>query len=241
MTRKMKSITILFSILVLIISNAGSEIYSFAQSNNVNENTINLENSDNVNCRPDKVTQLRTELKNSTSMKLVWKRVRGVDGYIVYRSTVRNGIYKKIAKTCKKTSSYVDNDLEPGTTYYYKVRAYTILDNKVFCGCYSDILEATTCPSTVKCLHTSCVSDSSIRIEWSRVCKASGYEVYRTTSSTGVYTKVATITDGSKPFYVDKNLKSNKKYYYKVRAFKEVNGQICFGDCSKEIVTCTKK
>ena len=57
----------------------------------------------------------------------------------------------------------------------------------------------------------------------------------------GRYIRVATITDKSKTSYIDKNLDSGRKYYYKVRAFKELNGQVCFGDCSNALCVCTKK
>lgn len=55
-------------------------------------------------------------------------------------------------------------------------------------------------------------------VKWKKVSKASGYYVYRSTSKNGKYKKVATIKKGSTVKYVDKKLKSNKKYYYKVKA-----------------------
>ncbi|MEG0051165.1 MAG: fibronectin type III domain-containing protein [Terrisporobacter sp.] len=241
MIRKVRNVILVFFTLSLIISNMGNGVYSFAQDHKVNQNIIISKNMDNKNCKPYKVTNLHVALKNSTSMKLQWKRVSGADGYIICRSTAKNGIYKKIEQTCGKTPSYLDENLKSGTEYYYKVRAYTKVNDKICCGCYSDILNSTTCPAKVENLHTSCISKSSIKIEWDKVCNASGYEVCRATSSTGTYTKIGTITDGSKPYYTDKDLKSGKKYLYKVRAFKEVNGQPCFGDSSKALSTRTKK
>ena len=42
------------------------------------------------------------------------------------------------------------------------------------------------------------------------------YEVYRATSKSGKYTKVATVTDATS--YTDKTAKKGKTYYYKVKA-----------------------
>ena len=54
--------------------------------------------------------------------------------------------------------------------------------------------------------------------------EASGYEVYRATSLTGKYTKVKTITNNSTLSYTNKSLSRGKTYYYKVRAYRIVNG-----------------
>ena len=63
---------------------------------------------------------------------LSWKKVKGATGYKVYRSTKKNGKYKKI-RTIKKASAvtFTDSKVKKGKTYYYKVRAYkTVKGNK---------------------------------------------------------------------------------------------------------------
>lgn len=44
--------------------------------------------------------------------------------------------------------------------------------------------------------------------------------VYRATKSNGSYSKIATIKNKNTTYYKNSNLSSNKKYYYKVRAYK---------------------
>lgn len=59
-------------------------------------------------------------------VSLAWTKAAGANGYRIYRSTRESGGYEKIA-TLKgsDTLSYADNkQLEAGTTYYYKVKAY---------------------------------------------------------------------------------------------------------------------
>ena len=53
--------------------------------------------------------------------------------------------------------------------------------------------------------------------------------------------KIATLTDNEKSYFTDANLKSGEKYYYKVRVFKELNGEICFGQYSHILCVYTKK
>ena len=55
-------------------------------------------------------------------MSLSWKKVKNATGYYIYRSTSRDGEYKKIATTSK--TSYTDKKIPEMNTYYYKIAAY---------------------------------------------------------------------------------------------------------------------
>ena len=56
-----------------------------------------------------------------------WKKVDGAKGYRIYRSTSPNGPFKQIKTITKgKTITFTDKNVQSGTTYYYKVRAYTV-------------------------------------------------------------------------------------------------------------------
>lgn len=59
-------------------------------------------------------------------------------------------------------------------------------------------------------------------IKYKKVKNAHGYEIYRSTKKKSGYKK---ITDTKKTSYKNKKLKSKKKYYYKVRAYRIVNGK----------------
>ncbi len=74
------------------------------------------------------ITKL-TAGKNSVTVK--WKQVPGANGYKIYRSTAKNGKYTCV-KTVKKggTLSWKNTKLKKGKKYYYKVKAYRIVDKK---------------------------------------------------------------------------------------------------------------
>ena len=67
--------------------------------------------------------------KNSVTVK--WKKVAGANGYKIYRATSKNGKYTCV-KTIKKggTLSWKNTKLKKGKKYYYKVKAYRIVDKK---------------------------------------------------------------------------------------------------------------
>ena len=222
--KKLRNAIILFLTFGLIIANTISINYSFADVS-----------------KPEKVTEVRVSKRDCNSVKLEWCKVKNASGYRVYRSTAKNGIYKVVNVVPNNTPCFVAKDLQSGTDYYFMVRAYKIVNGKTCLGYCSDWVETTTCPEAVKSVYASGVTDSCAQIAWKKVCRASGYEVYRSTCVNKNYKRVATITDGNKSCYKDTNLKRNEKYYYKIRAFKESNGQVCFGCFSDILCIFTKK
>ena len=69
-----------------------------------------------------KVNNPRISNTTHNSIKLNWSKVSNSSGYQIYRSTSKNGSYKKI-KTINKNStlSYTDtNKLSSNKKYYYK-------------------------------------------------------------------------------------------------------------------------
>ncbi|MDD4768029.1 MAG: fibronectin type III domain-containing protein, partial [Desulfotomaculaceae bacterium] len=69
--------------------------------------------------------------------------------------------------------------------------------------------------SAPEALDATAVSSSQIKLTWDEVSDADYYYVYRSTSSSGSYSKIGTATTES---YKDTGLSSETKYYYKVKA-----------------------
>ena len=61
-------------------------------------------------------------------------------------------------------------------------------------------------------------------VSWDKVKNANGYYVLRSTSKTGTYKTIKTITKGTTKSYTDTSAKSNKTYYYKVQAYRKISG-----------------
>ena len=165
------------------------------------------------------------------SNKLSWNKVKGSSGYEVLRATSKTGTYKSVKTiTSGSTVSYTDKSLATGTTYYYKVRAYRTVDKKKVYSSYSSVVSAKPVLKTPSVKLTS--GSKKATIKWEKISGASGYEVYRATSKSGKYSKIKTITKNSTVSYVNSSLTKNKTYYYKVRAYRTVNGKKIYSSYS---------
>ena len=71
---------------------------------------------------------------------------------------------------------------------------------------------------------------NKIKITWSAVKGADGYEVYQYNSGTKKYSRVATVTKTS---YTRTGLKTGTKYTYKVRAYKNADKEKLYSSYSK--------
>ena len=89
-----------------------------------------------------KPTDLKITAANSTTLKLVWDKVKGAKGYVVYRYNTSTKKYIKLAKT--SWTSVKLTDLKPETTYHLAVRAFSKPAGKVIYSKYSKQLTATT-------------------------------------------------------------------------------------------------
>lgn len=95
-------------------------------------------------------------------------------------------------------------------------------------------------PSTPVLSSAVKVSKTSVRIKWSRVKGAAGYEIYRR-SGTGGYKKYKTVKGENNITLVNKGLSKNGKYYFKVRAYANgSNGKVYGGFSSVKNVSMVK-
>jgi fibronectin type 3 domain-containing protein len=174
--------------------------------------------------KPAKPTNLKAVSASATSIKLTWSKAAGATGYQIWRSTSSNGTYTSLGYV--PVTDKVSSGLTTGTTYYYKVRAYVEKNGTKYYGEYSSVVSATPKPSTPTNVKATVASATSIKLTWSKVAGASGYQIMRSTSANGTYTSIGTVTGTSK---TSTGLKTGTTYYYKVRAYTEVNGTRYYG------------
>lgn len=165
------------------------------------------------------------------SVKLAWTAVPGANGYQVYRATSSTGTYSLVTTLTSGTAaSYTNTGLTCGSTYYYKIRAYrTVGTTKVY-GNYTAVASGKPIPSVPVNFKAASASYSSIKLTWTAVSGASGYQVYRATSSTGTYSLVTTLTSGTAASYTNTGLACGSTYYYKIRAYRTVGTTKVYGN-----------
>lgn len=169
-----------------------------------------------------------TAVPSTKSMKISWDARNNVTGYQVYTSNCRT----KLRETTGTSSTI--KKLKTGKNYTYKVRTYLKVGRNTYYGAFTT-LKCTTRPSTATLKSVKSSKSRQAVIKWGRVSNAAGYEVYRSTSKNGKYTKVTTVTSKSKVSYTDKKLSKGKRYYYKVRTYRTVNGTTVYGSYSKTL------
>ena len=148
------------------------------------------------------------------------------NGYVIYyRNADKTSKYKKYKEV--KTNSVTVTGLKSNTPYYFKVAAYVMQDGEKYEGTPTEKKTATQ-PENVKKI-TLKSSDGAITFSWSKVPRATGYKIYR--SSKGKYVLYKTIKKGSTNSYTDKKAKKGKTYSYKVQAYRtySATGQTYYG------------
>lgn len=77
-------------------------------------------------------------------------------------------------------------------------------------------------------------SSTSIVIEWNKVKRAKGYQIYRKLGTAGTYKKVKTIKSSGTRYWKDTKVTDiGIEYYYKVRAYSKVRSKNVYGSFSK--------
>ena len=202
----------------------------------LSENETNKDESKEPDKEIEPVYLSAVKLKISSisynKIKLSWSKNSKANGYKVYRKN-SEGKYVCI-KTIKSgsTLTYTNEGLTVGKTYYYKVAPVLITDEVTHRGDYSSVVQGKTRLSVPKISDVKNVNYKTLQILWNKISGASGYEIYRATSSSGTYKLVKRITSGSTLSYKDTTVTPNKTRYYKVRAYRTVNGKRVYSSFS---------
>ncbi len=146
-----------------------------------------------------------------SSVKLSWKAVEGVDGYIVRLYNAKKDSYEDL-DTVKGTSCTVKN-LSPGKKYKFAVRPYVSENGNIYRGDNCKV-SSFTLPGKVKNLRAVSVTEKSLKLKWTAIETAQKYEVQISTDGK----KWKAYSTVKKNSCTVKNLSANKKYYFRVRA-----------------------
>ena len=178
--------------------------------------------------KPGKVTGLVASELTTKSITLQWSKVSKVDGYEIYAYDSSRKQYVKAGTNNAYNNTFTVRNisgktLEPGTKYSFKVNAYKTVSGKKVTGDSSAVLNTATRPSQTR-LTVKAGTNKAI-LSWEKVRGANGYEVYASTSKTTGFKQVKDIASQSTVQYTKTGLKAKKTYYFKVRAYKVVDGK----------------
>ena len=179
-----------------------------------------------ITAAPSKVS---TNLyKNYDTLKVSWSKVAGADGYYVCYKKSTWKSYQKLGTTT--ALSYSKAKLTDGAQYKFAVYPYMNIGDQKYMTKNS---KSSDYVYTLKKLNKPGVKKSSrsfVRVSWNNIPGESGYQIARSKSSTKNFKIVKRVSKNYKSTKI--KTPRYKKYYYKVRAYKTVNGKRIYGPWS---------
>lgn len=219
-------------------SSSNSNIVSVDQNGKIKANSIGTATITATNKKFDVKTSCVVKVSNKPSVTvgnvtnlkytstpstetLSWSKTSKASGYEIWMYKDSLGDYAKIKTITKgSTTSYKKSGLTSATAYKYKVRAYKTVNGVKYYGDFTNEFITGTKPLTPS-ITLSNPQKGKIKITWSNISKkTTGYQIYRSTSRYGTYTRIANIEDGNMTRnYTNSGRKAGKTYYYKTRAY----------------------
>lgn len=190
---------------------------------------------------PKKISKVSLSKKTTNSLTSSWNKLDDVTGYKIYKYDSKSEDYEYL-KTIKgaSTTSFTDSNLTDATVYKYKVRGYKTVDGNAYNGFISNSFAESTKVKTVSNLNLETRNATSLELSWDKVKNADGYRIYRLDTNTDTYKLVKTINNNTTTSYKHSNLVSATNYYYKVKAFKYLNGSNRYSDYSSRLKATTR-
>lgn len=181
---------------------------------------------------PQNVTVVST---GYDELKMTWNPSTEVNGYEIQGAESPNGPYNHFYGANGNEQGYKFIFLEPGKTYYFKVRSYRMVDDHKVYSPLTPVVSAA--PVYPKANNVKAVPSGldKITISWDEVNRSTAYEIYRATSINGNYVKIGFADNFSPITYTDEGLSTEATYYYKVRGYRGEIGKTFYGPFSDPV------
>ncbi len=170
------------------------------------------------------VSGLDAYLNTYNSITIKWNKVSGASGYKIWYRKSGTSSWDTFTTSSNKTTKY---NLTPGYSYYFKVKAY---NNDIYSSSYSNEDYATTMTKS-KIRSLSKKGRNSIKIKYANIPGETGYRIYRKTKNTN-WVRLTTRKKSLSRSWTNTGRKKGTRYYYRVRAYKTINGKKIFAPYS---------
>ncbi len=165
--------------------------------------------------KPEKVQGLKITKRTAKSLSLKWTKHSNADGYILQQ--YKGGEWKRIANISDSdTVTYVVSGLKSATSYSFRVKAYIYNGDTTVSGGWTTV-KGKTNPVAVSGLKIAGRTSNTLRLNWTKNSKASGYIIQQYKS--GKWTQVAKITNNATVTYRASNLKASTTYKFRIKAY----------------------
>lgn len=193
-----------------VIMTDGKLRFGFRDSSGAMRYFIYTEGMSYITHRPAAPKAAVSTIASTGKVQLTWNAVSGAEKYQVYYASKADFSGAKVFTTTKTSMKHTG--AVAGTTYYYKVCA---VDANGTASAFSAVVSQTCATAAPAASGSNVSSTGKIRLTWKTVSGAAKYEVYRSTSKNGPYTRMFTTT---KTTMTHAGAAVGTTYYYKVRA-----------------------
>ena len=105
----------------------------------------------------------------------------------------------------------------------------TLADGTVVEKCSVTVKTAAFTPAIPGSFKAVNVKTRSAKLTWKKVTGATGYQVYRSRKKSSGFKRIATFKKNTTVRYTNKKCRKGRTYYYKIRAYRTVNGKTVYG------------
>ena len=179
---------------------------------------------------PDAPSKLKISNRSEASYTLSWSKVENAESYVIYKYSSENKAYE-VFKTTNKNKI----EISESSISRFKVSAITLEGETAHESALSKEIYGFAKPSAVTFSATP--KKQCVNLSWEKTDNASGYIIYQKTN--GKFEEIYRCSSSKSSFSV-KNLKSGKKYSFKIRAFTKKGSQTAYGDFSGILSVKTK-
>jgi len=196
--------------------------------------TYKFDYDENWKIKAPSISQIKTK-EGSTHYAYIDLVNHGYDGVQAYLKS-DDGKWKKEyegevdpEKTIEK---YIFRYSSENAFYFYKFRGYVTLTNgtKVYSDWSNTLNMQTGYKPSAPYVTARSKKKKTAKLSWSKVSKANGYDIYRSTKKKKGFKKIKTT---KKTSYTCKKLKGRKKYFFKVKSYRVIYGVKIYSDFSK--------
>ena len=185
---------------------------------------------------PAAVKNARVTSTTATWITLEWERNANVTGYAIEQ--YKGGKWTQIAVTKNNTTlKFIVKGLNPDTKYSFRIRAYKTNGTKTTYGGYVSMAGTTRIANVAKFSATA-LSQTAVKLSWSRNTIASGYVIEQYKG--GKWTQINVIRDKNVTTMVVGSLAKGTTYTFRMKSFKTVDGSNRFSEYISAKVTTAK-
>lgn len=185
---------------------------------------------------PAAVKNARVTSTTATWITLEWERNANVTGYAIEQ--YKGGKWTQIAATKNNTTlKFIVKGLNPDTKYSFRIRAYKTNGTKTTYGGYVSMAGTTRIVNVAK-FNATALSQTAVKLSWSRNTIASGYVIEQYKG--GKWTQINVIRDKNVTTMVVAPLAKGTTYSFRMKSFKTVDGSNRFSEYISAKATTAK-